>query len=308
MTWTSGLECREEFGEWAPWMAAEEFGGRDEYGSRAESGSQPSVEKTHVHYFHQDFDDCESNSPGGCSVTTATGSTAAAAAAPGNFYDVVYDEFPVEPTQWENYSPPGQTSWVAPTPNEEPAPADAWKRRRGRPSKRDDRRRPASGENIACCRGVYFDQIRHLWRANWPEESVIIDKVTRKMIDIKRCTRTKGFSAKKYGYQEAQRLAIEHREKMTTPGLVRHLVYQDETNPNARLPGSRRKLKPDNNNKATNEPPEWHNIWGDHNKSNWHPCLNEQETSTNNYTEDNAVDGVTLLYTEDEIVTVPIHP
>lgn len=92
---------------------------------------------------------------------------------------------------------------------------------------------------VACCRGVYFDQIRHLWRANWPEESVIIDKATGRMVDIRRCTRTKGFSAKKYGYQDAQRLAIEHREKMTGPGMVRHYVYQDETNPVAQIPGSR---------------------------------------------------------------------
>eukprot|EP01054_Gregarina_sp_Poly1_P000070 Gregarina_sp_Poly_1__69@NODE_1014_length_5364_cov_36_222201_g694_i1_p1_GENE_NODE_1014_length_5364_cov_36_222201_g694_i1NODE_1014_length_5364_cov_36_222201_g694_i1_p1_ORF_typecomplete_len396_score64_66AP2/PF00847_20/5_8e08_NODE_1014_length_5364_cov_36_222201_g694_i11051292 len=91
--------------------------------------------------------------------------------------------------------------------------------------------------DVACYRGVYFDQIRHLWRANWPEESVIIDKGTRNVVDVRRCTRTKGFSAKKFGYQEAQRMAIEHREKMTGPGMVRHYVYQQDSQPV--IPGSR---------------------------------------------------------------------
>eukprot|EP01053_Blabericola_migrator_P004239 Blabericola_migrator_1__4238@NODE_22_length_22262_cov_139_742014_g19_i0_p7_GENE_NODE_22_length_22262_cov_139_742014_g19_i0NODE_22_length_22262_cov_139_742014_g19_i0_p7_ORF_typecomplete_len429_score49_02AP2/PF00847_20/7_6e09_NODE_22_length_22262_cov_139_742014_g19_i01211113397 len=92
--------------------------------------------------------------------------------------------------------------------------------------------------DVTCYRGVYFDSMRHLWRANWPEESVIIDQGTRNVIDVRRCTRTKGFSAKKFGFQEAQRMAIEHREKMTGPGMVRHYVYQQDSS-SATIPGSK---------------------------------------------------------------------
>lgn len=94
-------------------------------------------------------------------------------------------------------------------------------------------------EETSCCRGVYFDQIRFLWRANWPEESIIIDSATKRMLDIRRCTRTKGFSAKKYGFQDAQKMAIEHRAKMTGPGMVRHYIYQDQNSQPPLIPGAR---------------------------------------------------------------------
>lgn len=77
------------------------------------------------------------------------------------------------------------------------------------------------------CRGVYFDHIRHLWRANWPEETIVMDRESKRPIEVRRCTRTKGFSAKKFGFQESKRMAVAHRKTMITSGVIRKYIYQE---------------------------------------------------------------------------------
>ena len=59
------------------------------------------------------------------------------------------------------------------------------------------RNRPRRADNTSGISGVYFDKSSNNWCANWSDENMI--------------SKTKYFSVKKYGDEEAKQLAINYR-------------------------------------------------------------------------------------------------